>query len=97
MDGLIAAVRTATHSALRSEKAHKLKALRDELSIEDRTILILRVDRDLQWEEVARVVLENDGDVNAEELKRETARLRKRFQLVKQRLRERARREGLLA
>jgi RNA polymerase sigma-70 factor (ECF subfamily) len=62
----------------------------------DRMLLILRVDRELSWRDLARVVL--GGSPTPVELEREAVRLRKRFQLVKERLRaglrEQARRSG---
>jgi RNA polymerase sigma-70 factor (ECF subfamily) len=64
----------------------KLTSLRDELPVEDRTLLILRVDRDLAWDEIALAFAENPEAFSDEERKREAARLRKRFQLVKERL-----------
>jgi RNA polymerase sigma-70 factor, ECF subfamily len=95
LEGLIAAVRTATHSVSysvsRSDEADRLKAFRDELSIEDRIIIVLRIDRRLRWKEIARVVLGTDEGVTLEELKRETLRLRKRFMLIAHRLRVRVR------
>lgn len=97
LEDVIARVRTETRSALRSEKRNKLEALRDELPVDDRTLLILRVDRDLSWEEIARAFLPDAESCTEEQIKREAARLRKRFQLVKQRLTERAREEGLLS
>jgi RNA polymerase sigma-70 factor (ECF subfamily) len=97
LDDVVAAVRSETSSALRSEKRNKLQALRDELSVEDRTLLILRIDRDLQWDDIARAFLADDEGVAGDEIKREAARLRKRFQLVKTRLTERARQEGLIS
>ena len=97
LDALVAAVRTETLSALRSEKRNRLTTLRDELPVDDRTLLILRVDRDMSWEDVARAFLADPDGGSADEIKREAARLRKRFQLVKTRLRERARDEGLLS
>jgi RNA polymerase sigma-70 factor (ECF subfamily) len=97
LDEVVAVVRTETASALRTEKRTKLQALRDELSVDDRTLLILRVDRDLPWDEIARAFLADPEAVADEDrLRREAARLRKRFQLVKGRLAERAREEGLL-
>jgi hypothetical protein len=57
---------------------------------------VLRVDRDLPWEELARIFLDEESP-GEEALRRESARLRKRFQLVKGRLREMARAAGLLA
>jgi hypothetical protein len=50
----------------------------------------------MAWTEIARVVLGAEGDVDAAALKRESARVRKRFQLVKERLRELALARGLL-
>lgn len=95
LEDVAAAVRTATRSALQSQKRDKFRALRDELPPDDRMLLILRVDRDLAWEDVARTFMADDGEPDPDDLRRETARLRKRFQLVKQRLAVRAREEGL--
>jgi RNA polymerase sigma-70 factor (ECF subfamily) len=91
-------VRTETITFLRTEKRTRLQALRDALSEEDRTLLILRVDRDLSWKELALIFAEKEGNAALDDaaLARETARLRKRFQLVKAQLREMARREGLM-
>jgi RNA polymerase sigma-70 factor (ECF subfamily) len=97
---IAAQVRTTTMSALRSEKRTALEELRHELPEEDRALLILRVDRGLEWREVALVLAEAAGrdDRFADEaaLKREAARLRKRFQLVVERLRAVARERKLL-
>jgi RNA polymerase sigma-70 factor (ECF subfamily) len=95
LEDVVAAVRTETLSALRTEKRSKLKALRDELPVDDRTLLILRVDRSLRWEEIARAFLPDLESWTEEEVRRESARLRKRFQLVRKRLADRAREEGL--
>jgi RNA polymerase sigma-70 factor (ECF subfamily) len=56
---------------------------------------VLRVDRGLAWDELARVFSEQDLDEEA--LTREAARLRKRFQLVKEKLKALAEREGIVA
>jgi RNA polymerase sigma-70 factor (ECF subfamily) len=87
-------VRTETLSFLRTEKRTRLQALRDSLAEEDKLLLLLRVDRGLAWNEIARILA--DHDVDGPRLARDAARLRKRYQLVKDRLRELARREGLL-
>ena len=55
------------------------------------------VDRQLAWTELAQVLHEDEAtSLVGEALKREAARLRKRFQLVKERLYEMGRREGLV-
>lgn len=91
---LVQEVRTQTLTYLRTETKTRLRALRDSLAEEDRALLMLRVDRGLAWDELARVLSEND-DADPDALKREAARLRKRFQLVKERLKELAKREGI--
>ncbi len=88
--------RTETLSIFRTEKRAALESLRDELSEQDRTLLVLRVDRDLGWREIALVLTEVPSAMDEAALVREAARLRKRFQLVKDRLRSRARERGLL-
>ena len=90
-------VRSETVSLLRTPKREALGRLRDLLSEEDRALLVLRIDRRLDWQDVARVFLGDAGDrANATLLLRESTRLRKRYQLVKDRMRTIARSEGLL-
>jgi RNA polymerase sigma-70 factor (ECF subfamily) len=85
-------VRTSTQSRLLREKKSRLVELRETLPPEDQTILILRVDRELDWRDLARVL--HDDALDGEGLERESARLRKRFQLIKERLRELAAQES---
>ncbi len=102
LDEVAQAVRTETLAFLRTEKRTRLQALRDALPEEDRMLLVLRVDRQLSWNDLARVLREGEGEGDAgaamddATVAREAARLRKRFQLVKDRLRELAKKEGLL-
>lgn len=85
---LTARVRTETLTYLRTETKSKVAELRASLPEEDKALLILRVDRGLAWSELARVMLEphTPNVDDAALIKREAARLRKRFQLVKARL-----------
>jgi RNA polymerase sigma-70 factor (ECF subfamily) len=98
LNAVVAAVPTETLRYLRTERRTRLQELRDELPEEDRMLLILRVDRGLGWTELARVTAgtSDDAEPDGEAIARESARLRKRFQLIKERLRETARREGLI-
>jgi RNA polymerase sigma-70 factor (ECF subfamily) len=89
---LEASVRTETLSILRTQKRTEVAMLRDELGDEDRALLVLRVDRNLSWRDIAQVM----GGAPEGELDREAARLRKRFQLVKEQLRKLAKERGLL-
>jgi RNA polymerase sigma-70 factor (ECF subfamily) len=76
---------TERKRALRST----LIAQRARLSPEERALLVLRLDRDLAWREVA-TVLSADGEPVDE------AALRKRFERLKAKLAQLAREEGLL-
>ncbi len=76
-------VRTETRPYLRTEAKSKLEELRDALAPDDRMLLVLRLDKGLEWKDVARVMLGDDADGGAAALTREAQRLRKRFQLVK--------------
>lgn len=88
-------VRTETLTFMKTAQKDKFAALRESLPEEDQTLLILRIDRGLAWEDLARVMMP-EGDVDADTLKKESARLRKRFQLVKEKLLEMGKRTGLL-
>lgn len=95
LDGLVELARTRTQPWLRTDVKDRFKALRDALDPDDRSLLVLRVDRGLSWEEVARVMLGLEAP-EAASLTRETDRLRKRYQLLKDELRRRAREAGII-
>jgi RNA polymerase sigma-70 factor (ECF subfamily) len=87
-------VRSATLPYLRSEVKDGITLIREALNEEDRALLVLRVDRDMSWRDIAAIF--SPEDHSEEVLARVGARLRKRFQLVKDEIRERARAAGLL-
>ena len=95
LDEQIAQVRSQTEPWLRTDVKDRLRQLRDSLDPDDRLILVLRLDRGLSWNEVALVTL-GDESAETDALRRESARLRKRFQDLKDELRVRAQRAGLL-
>jgi RNA polymerase sigma-70 factor (ECF subfamily) len=68
-----------------------LTRLRNELSIEDRELLILRIDRELSFDEIALLFVDDPSTADEQALRREAARLRKRFQLIKDQLMTRVR------
>jgi RNA polymerase sigma-70 factor (ECF subfamily) len=89
-------VRTTTLPLLRTEGRTAIARLRDKLPPDDRTLLVLRVDQALQWNDLARVFLDKDS-IGDDELRRESARLRQRFRLIRNRLKQLAREAGLLS
>jgi RNA polymerase sigma-70 factor (ECF subfamily) len=90
---LAIAVRTATLEHLRTETKDAFADLRGKLDPDDQMLLVLRVDKDLEWRDVARVL---GGDKDAAALDRDAAAQRKRFERVKARLRALAREAGLM-
>jgi RNA polymerase sigma-70 factor (ECF subfamily) len=91
-------LRSDTASYLKTQRRSRIAALRDSLPCEDQELLVLRVDRQLAWNDLARILLHVEGGaaITDEALKREAARLRKRFQTLKAQLYEMGRREGLI-
>jgi RNA polymerase sigma-70 factor (ECF subfamily) len=59
--------------------------IRRSLDDDDQTLLVLRVDRDLAWRDIAIVLLGEDAAT--EEVTKKAATLRKQFERVKERLR----------
>jgi len=87
-------VRSRTVEHLRTVNKDRFAELRDELETDDQTLLTLRVDRGLSWNDVARVM--SDEQLSEEEIERASARLRQRFKKVKDHLRDRAIATGLI-
>jgi RNA polymerase sigma-70 factor (ECF subfamily) len=82
-----AAVRTTTVAYMRSDMKRRLEMLREALDEDDRTLLVLRVDRRMAWRDIARVMSDAPIEGQLEDLDKLAATLRKRFERVKERLR----------
>jgi RNA polymerase sigma-70 factor (ECF subfamily) len=87
-------VRSSTLVYMRSDVKSEVRRLREELPEIDQMLLILRIDKAMEWPEIAAALA--DDDLAGDDLKREAARLRKRFQLATDKLRAMARDRGLL-
>lgn len=83
-------VRTITREIQRTEVKDGFRLLREQLDPEEHEILLLRLDRDMAWKDIARI-LGGDGDLDAR-----AAALRKRFERAKQRLKKLAVERGLI-
>jgi RNA polymerase sigma-70 factor (ECF subfamily) len=90
-------VRSRTQPHQMTELKAGFAAIRAELEDADRMLLVLRVDRAMSWKDVARVLAEIDDDDSDEAVSRRAARLRKRWQSVKESIRERAIAAGLVS
>ena len=86
VDALIVRMRTTTLANLGGRRATRAERLRAQLEPDEQMLITLRVDRELDWREIARV-LSDDDEVADDELVRVAAALRKRFERVKEKLR----------
>jgi RNA polymerase sigma-70 factor, ECF subfamily len=86
-------VRSRTLPHLRTDVKDRFAVIRDALEEDDRALLVLRVDRSLSWNDIARVY--SPEDASDPTIARVAARLPKRFQSVKDEIRARARQAGL--
>jgi RNA polymerase sigma-70 factor (ECF subfamily) len=82
-------IRSRTPAYRRTEVKDRIARLRDELEPEEQTLLFLRIDQGLSWNDVAAVVSAEGEPVDA-------AAVRKRFERTKARLKELAERDGLI-
>jgi RNA polymerase sigma-70 factor (ECF subfamily) len=87
-DGLAQAVRSTTAPHLRAASEEWLERARATLTPDEQTLLTLRIDRRMSFEEIGAVLGMPD--------RRGLATLRKRFERLKSRLRAMAERDGLL-
>jgi hypothetical protein len=94
LERLTATVRTATQPYLRTEVKQAFARLREALAPEEQELLTLRVDRNLDWSEIAQVLADEPLDPASQ--RRASATCRKRFERLTDKLRELAQREGLL-
>ena len=90
-------VRSRTRPHLKTEVKAGFAAIRASLDEADRMLLVLRVDRAMSWNDVARVMADVGDDDSDEGVARAAARLRKRFQTVKESIRELAVAAALIA
>jgi len=84
---VVAELRSRTATYLRTETKDRIAQLRAQLEPEDQTLLILRVNRQLAWRDIARIM---SGEGAAIDLDRRAAGLRKRFERLKSDLRAKA-------
>lgn len=93
-DAMVASFPSRTPVWMQTEVKDRFGRLREALEPDDQSLLVLRVDRGLQWDDIALIFLQTEMP-EAMEIKRESARLRKRFQAVKAELHRMAVEAGL--
>lgn len=95
LSNMVDTIRSATQAFQQTAVKGRFRALREQLDPEDQMLLVLRVDRQLSWQDLA-MTMNGDIDMTDEHIARESARLRKAFERVKIQLRRLAERDGLL-
>jgi RNA polymerase sigma-70 factor (ECF subfamily) len=81
LSGIAAEVRQSTAPYLRSEARDRLHEARESLDPEERSLLVLRVEHRLSWREIA-AIMSTEGAPATE------ATLRKRYERIRERLRD---------
>ena len=89
ISAIVADVRSRTPPYQRTEVKDRVAQLREALDAQEQTLLFLRIDQGLSWNDVAAIVSAGGEEVAV-------GTLRKRFERAKARLRELAARDGLL-
>lgn len=89
--------RSQTRPWLRTDVKDRFRALREKLDANERALLFLRVDQQLSWTEVARILAGPDEALSRAELERRATALRQQFQRLKQHLRALAVEEGIVS
>lgn len=90
---LAVALRNTTLPRLEAQH-DALAEIRSKLDPDDQVLLVLRVDREMAWREIAEV-LDQANEPNTEHLEAGAARLRKRFMRIKEQIREMAKKAGV--
>lgn len=86
---IVQSIRSTTRPHLKADSADWLTRVREELSLDEQTLLTLRIDRKMAFAEIASVM----SDPDRPPLKAST--VRKRYERVKAKLRELAERDGI--
>jgi RNA polymerase sigma-70 factor (ECF subfamily) len=92
LEALVARVKTTTMAALGQERLSRAQRLRARLDPDDQALLTLRIDRGLEWRDIALVLADGGaGEALGEAAAtRAAAALRKRFERIKVNLRRMA-------
>ena len=91
---LVDRVRSSTAAYLRTDVKDRFASLRARLEPEERMLLTLRHDRKMRWASIAEVLMDDDC-ANADELRRHTDKVKKRYKRLLPRLKQLALEEGL--
>lgn len=81
---------------LRSALQSGFSKLREQLNAEDQLLILLRVEREMSWLDIAQILNASEDDLDPALLKRRAGQLRQHFKRLRERLRAIAGEQGLL-
>ena len=87
-------IKSVTQNYRRTSIKDRFETLRVNLTPQEQALLTLRLDRDMSWDEIAVVMLEEDPEKEA--VKKEAQRQRKRFSRLKVKLARLIEEQGLI-
>lgn len=90
-------VRSSTKEFRKTEVKDAFARLRETLTPEEQSLLTLRLDRNMRWEEIARVMLSPEEIASPEAVRKRAAALRQQFRRLKTRLGKLALEHGLVS
>lgn len=90
IDEIVARERSRTATYLRTETRDKVARIRAALDPDDQTLLILRVNRQLPWNDIARIMAGDEESLDDALVLKRAQALRKRFERLKKELRDKA-------
>lgn len=96
LESLAESARSRTRPYLRTEIKTEFQKLREKLSEDDQTLLILRINRKMAWRDVAHAFLGDAESADDAEVARVSTALRQRLVEVKARLKRLAEEAGLV-
>jgi len=96
LSGLQEQVRSSTKEFRKTEVKDAFARLRETLTPEEQSLLTLRLDRNMRWEEVAGVMLSPEESPSPEAIRRQAAALRQQFHRLKTLLGRLAAEQGLV-
>jgi DNA-directed RNA polymerase specialized sigma24 family protein len=87
-DESVARVQPITSAPSKLAAEERIASIRAQLSPDEQLLLTLRIDQDMDWKDVAVVMLFDGQPPEVSDISAEAARLRQRFQTLKRKLRE---------
>ena len=80
--------RTSTAEWRNTATRNRFEAMCAELDPEERTLVMLRIDQEMSWKEIAVVIADDDEPLDGAAVTRSASALRKRFERIKNKMRK---------